>query len=314
MADYSNILNAPITTENWGGLPTPSASSAPSGSSFDWGGLLSGGLDLGLYYDLRNRNQQTADTTLDALDAASTAATDKAAFTPYGVTSNLGSSQVRQGPKGRTNITHTLDPTLEAYGEQFRDAGAGLMAQSAIDPTQRENSVYNEILASMAPERERSKQALDSSLWNTGRGGVSSAATGGSPEQLAFFKAIEEANLGANISAKDFNMREQDALYQRGSGLFNTSFAPNEQMRKDFGLGTNTAQLANTANQAQGDLMAQMALGRAGTKLNFSNLDTQSTMDLYNAISLAAGGSGISSSGSSNGGLVDFALKNLGIT
>ena len=284
---------------------------SPEGSGVNLGGLLSGALDLALYNKLIENNKDTANTTLNDLDAAIAAASDAAAFTPYAVTSNLGKSNVGVNAAGKTNITHSMDPTLEGYADTLRSEGMGLMSQSAMDPTQREQGVTDEILAAMAGQRERDKMGLDSSLWNTGRGGVASGAYGGSPEQLAFFKALDEGNLNAAIAGKDFNLREQDALYKRGSGMFNTSFVPNEVMQKDFGLGTNTSQLANQAGQSQGDLLAQMGLGRAGTALNFSNLDTKATMDLYNALSLAAGGSGIGGSGggSGGGGLIDMFLN-----
>ena len=101
------------------GQVVPSTTPTP----VNWGGLLSGGLDLALYNKLIENNQDTANTTLNALDAANTAASGAAAFTPYAVTSNLGKSNVGVNAAGKTNITHSMDPTLEGYADTLRSDG-----------------------------------------------------------------------------------------------------------------------------------------------------------------------------------------------
>ena len=268
--------STPSTPTDWAGIGNKVA--GLFGSAADIYGYDS--LKSDLKNDQSNAKLQLAEIMNNAGSAAE--------FKGYGVTSNVGSSQVDKAG----NITMSLDPQIEAYGKQARDAGAGLMQQSAMDPTQREQGVTDEILAAMAGQRERDKIGLDSSLWNTGRGGVASGAYGGSPEQLAFFKALDEGNLNAAIAGKEFNLREQDSLYKRGSGMFNDSFIPNQQLREDLKFGVNTSQLTQDSRQAQADLIAELGLGGLLTDVNYNSIAAGLKQDEYAALGEAARGSG----------------------
>ena len=69
--------------------------------------------------------------------------------------------------------------------------------------------IFNQLQAMQAPSQNRDQLALEQRLFNQGRGGVSTAQYGGTPEQFALSKAQEEARLGAAVQARQFANQEQ---------------------------------------------------------------------------------------------------------
>ena len=69
--------------------------------------------------------------------------------------------------------------------------------------------IFNQLQARQAPSQQRDQLALEQRLFNQGRGGVSTALYGGTPEQFALSKAQEEARLGAAVQARQFANQEQ---------------------------------------------------------------------------------------------------------
>lgn len=113
---------------------------------------------------------------------------------------------------GQTNLGATASDVTNAYSgitapdvrtgagtaaEQYLAAGGS--ALSADTPTAQ--SVYDQIRTTQTPEEERSRIALENRLAAQGRLGVSTAAYGGTPEQLAQAKAEAEARNTASVQA-----------------------------------------------------------------------------------------------------------------
>ncbi len=92
-------------------------------------------------------------------------------------------------------------PSVRTGSGEF---GSGLLAQAqqalqAESPTA--SSIFDQIRATQQPEEERQRIALENRLAAQGRLGVSTAAYGGTPEQLAMEKAQAEARNNASYQA-----------------------------------------------------------------------------------------------------------------
>jgi hypothetical protein len=92
---------------------------------------------------------------------------------------------------------------------QYLAAGGGMLSS----PTAGAEDIYNQIRATQSPEEERQRLALENRLAAQGRLGVSTAAYGGTPEQLAMEKAQAEARNAASLQA--IGMADQLATSQQ---------------------------------------------------------------------------------------------------
>ena len=138
-------------------------------------------------------------------------------FKPFTVTTPTGTSTL-----GKTgDVSLGLTPEQIALQEQlsgftksaFETLGSpearakeqaniiGMLTQDPAQRATREQELYNRIRATQTPEEQREALALEEKLFNQGRLGVSTAMYGGTPEQLARAKAVEEAKAGASIDA-----------------------------------------------------------------------------------------------------------------
>ena len=85
----------------------------------------------------------------------------------------------------------------------------GMLTQ---DPTQRagrEADIFQRLEAVQAPERERARLQLEERLLGQGRSGVRTSMFGGTPEELALNKAIEEQRAASAVSAMEQARAEQ---------------------------------------------------------------------------------------------------------
>lgn len=81
----------------------------------------------------------------------------------------------------------------------------------------RQQQIYQELEAMQAPAREREQLALEQRLFGQGRGGVRTAMFGGTPEEFARAKAVEEARLGSAVQARQ--LAEQEAARRSAQTL-----------------------------------------------------------------------------------------------
>lgn len=166
-------------------------------------------------------------------------------------------------------------------------SGLGQETQSAGD-------IYNQIRAMQSPEEERQRIAMENRLAAQGRLGVSTAAYGGTPEQLAMAKAQEEAKNAASLQA--IGMADQLATSQqaRASQLAQLGMSA-EQIDSQLateGLGRQTTSAGLAANLAQTGAgiqsqQQQLGQGLAGLGLQATQLGGQlGQQDIANAASL----------------------------
>ena len=209
------------------------------------GGLIGGG-----------KASQAANQQATALRDAATWARNAAAFQPFGMRTNFGSSNFQIDPEtGRvTGGGYTLNPQMQALQmglfnqmantnlnpdvSQFRTAanqafGAGTnlfdlgRQYTAISPEEAENKYISRTQASLAPTREAQRNQVASQIFRTGRTGL---ATGGTttgmlqsnPEMAALYNARAQQDLDIIQRAQEQGRANQAFganLYQQGAGL-----------------------------------------------------------------------------------------------
>lgn len=122
----------------------------------------------------------------------------------------------------------------------------------------REQQIFEQLEAMQAPGRSRDALALEERLFNQGRGEVQTSAYGGTPEQLARAKAVEESRLGSAVQAGDIARSEQAqraqqvlqslGLSQGEQGLFgNLGLSARGQALSEGVAGSSVAQAASDA-------------------------------------------------------------------
>jgi len=197
--------------------------------AIDFTGLLSGAGQVGSallpYYageGILDYLKQARTTLPGQLEGIETGAMGELAFTPYTVTTGLGSTAI--SPEGV--ISTTLTPEQQAVQQSL--LGQAQTLAGTAGPTAGE--LYEQIQATRAPETERQRLALENRLAAQGRLGTQTAMYGGTPEALAMEKAIAEQQsrdiLGAQTTA---GALEAQRLANVG-GLLTQAYAPEQQM------------------------------------------------------------------------------------
>jgi hypothetical protein len=190
-------------------------------------------------------------------------------FKPFGITTPTGS---RATFSSTGNMDTMLSPTEQALQERMLGFGSrafgflddpaareqeqgqiiGMLTQ---DPTQRfarEQQIMGNLTALQAPEQERQRLALEERLFGQGRTGVRTGMFGGTPEQLALEKAIQEQQAGSALTAMEQARAEQALTSQQTlAGLGET------RNRFDL-LGQLGLQSLPAAYQGQNQLLANL--------------------------------------------------------
>ena len=201
-------------------------------------------------------------------------------FKPFTVSTGLG-PRISVGQEGGVTVSMP-ESQEEAAREIARRGGQQLMGVLGPDKLEQEQArlqgmllgpdigtaqqdVFSQLQALRAPEQERQRLALENRLFQQGREGIRTAQYGGTPEQLAMEKAIQEQQ------AADALMARQQALTEREqrAGLISQA------------LGQGRAQQALQAELGLGGAQAaflpqQQALSMLAGGVPFSELATRS--------------------------------------
>jgi hypothetical protein len=181
------------------------------------------------------------------------------------------------------------------------------MFQNAMQPTaQREQDIYGRIRAAQTPEEQRAQLAMESRLQAQGRSGIQSSAYGGTPEQLAYHKAVQESQNNAMLMAMQQAQAEQMQQGQLGGMFQQASFLPNAQMANLFNPSINTASLQQAGQISGQDNAAQLGLGGLQTQVNAEMIRSEYLANLFKTLAGAANNSGSDPLGSIGGGLWDW--------
>jgi len=196
-------------------------------------------------------------------------------FKPYTVTSATGGQfGMTRGADGQMNYNMSLSPEERAFQQQQLSNASMFFGNAAMPVADREMEVYNRMRTAMAPEEERQRLQMEERMFNQGRGGVRTSMFGGTPEQLAMFKAQEEAKNNAMLNAMQFAGQEQQRYGQMGQGMLASSFLPQAQLVGALNPGMTAAERARMAQEAQAqgygetyatglEALLQSGLGRA---------------------------------------------------
>ena len=195
-------------------------------------------------------------------------------FKPYTVTSGLGS--VAGNAAGGFDVN--LSPEQQAMQQQLMAQSQGLFGQVGQDPAAQQAAIYEQIRATQRPEEERNRLAMQENLFASGRGGVSTAQYGGSPEQFAMAKAQAEAQAGASLGARQQALAEQKQSLAGATGLMNAAYNPQQQALNLYGAATPSAGFADIGRRTGTEIGSELELG--GLTANLGAQDLASRLEL----------------------------------
>jgi len=200
-------------------------------------------------------------------------------FKPFTVSTGLGPG-ISVGQQG--DVTVTMPQSQEEAAREIARRGSqqlmGAIGPGALQAEQEriqgmllgqgigaaQQDVYSQLQALRAPEQERQRLALEERLFNQGRTGVRTAMFGGTPEQLAMEKAIQEQQAADALMAR----QQAGAEQQQRAGLISQALGLGGQqqaLQAELGLGGVQAAF----------LPQQQALSLLGAAVPFSELATR---------------------------------------
>ena len=160
----------------------------------------------------------------------------------------------------------SLSPEQQQIQDMLFGQATGLFARAAEDPAVAQAELFEQMRDIQRPEEERARLALEERALAQGRLGLGLDKYGGStPEMLAQAKAEQEAMGKANLGARQQALAEQQALYNRASGLFGLGYVPQQQLLNQLGYGLKGAQVAQSGRESGAGLFANFAAGGLGT-------------------------------------------------
>jgi len=237
----------------------------------------------GNYYlsDENIKNQERFGTEAQTgLSALAGRAREDTTFKPYTVTSGLGN--VAGNAAGGFDVN--LSPEQQALQQQLMAQSQGLFGQVGQDPAAQQAAIYEQIRATQRPEEERNRLAMQENLFASGRGGVSTAQYGGSPEQFAIAKAQAEAQNTASLGARNQVLAEQEQALRGATGLLNASYQPGREALDMFGAATPAAGYADAARRGGVAIGSELELG--GMEANLGARDLANRLALQRDKSL----------------------------
>lgn len=233
-----------------------------------FGKLLLGGGALGISENNAREVEKAAQAAAGRSTELARDITSAAQFKPFTVTTGL--STATTDPTGGYNLA--LSPEQQFYQNELFGTAAGLLQSATQNDATREQQIFNRLQAMTSPGQERERLALENRLYNQGRGGVTTAAYGGTPEQLAMAKAIEEQRSANVFGAMQQSMAEQAQKANIGSGLFQLGYLPQQQAIAAMTPAINLSDIA-AAGQGRG-VQAQALLGQSAIEALLTGANT----------------------------------------
>jgi len=237
---------------------------------------------------------------------------EQTAFKPYTITSATGGQYgVSLGPDG-LQTTMSVSPEESAMTQLLFGGAQNFFNQAMVDPAQRTQNIYGNMLTAMQPEMQRQQLMNEERLAAQGRLGVSSNMFGGmAPETFQMNKAQQEAMNNAYFQAVQQAQAEQAQQAGLGSQFFGLGYLPQQQLINALAPG-----LTSAAAKQQADLYGANLFGEA----TMSGIDAYLASALGRANLMGEAGSGLLSSllgntgGSSVIGDITNLLSTLGVT
>lgn len=232
-----------------------------------WEQFLPGGLGaygysklLGDFKDQRSNIQDTIGGLQDFVQ-------QQGQFQPYALRGPMGSASY--GPDG---LNMNLNAQQQGIQNQMFGGGQDLLQRSMQDTAARENDIYEQMRAAQRPSEQRALGELQDTAHSQGRMGIRSEAYGGTPEQLAFEKARQEAMMSSRLGAMDQARAEQQSQYTQGLGMLGAGYQPMNQLMQQGAMGMDYGQLLQRPQENMLNLYSNLGLGGLGTEVNMSNI------------------------------------------
>ena len=214
-----------------------------SQGGFNYSGLLSGLLNTGLQSYLTNQNlaatQNFGSQVMGMAGQLANQAATRGEFKPFTVTSDLATSATT--PEGGFGIT--LSPEQQALQNSLMSQASGAFGEIGGDRASKEQQIYDRLQALSNPVAQRAQLGLDATLFGQGRTGLRTDAYGGTPEQLALSKAIQEQQSADAVKAMGMVSDQRRADFDLGQGLMTAGYVPQQQTLNMLELGRGVAQL-----------------------------------------------------------------------
>ena len=230
----------------------------------------------------------------------------QAQFKPFTVTTPTG-AMASLSPTGMTTQVSpeeaALQRSLTGFGqyafdllgdpaqrEEEQSAIIGMLTQDPAARATREADIFQRLEAAQAPERERARLQLEERLFGQGRGGVRTSMFGGTPEQLALNKAIEEQRARSAVSAMEQARAEQALQSQQtlqglqefrgrmgllgeiGLGAIPTAYTPQQELLRTLTPQLEASRLASSLQATGLGLQAGLAESAIESQLGFEAL------------------------------------------
>jgi len=259
----------------------------------DLSGLLSGAGQIGaavLPYTLSEgeiENLRTLGSTLGTqAGTIAQQASQASQFQPFSVrTATGGGTTITADETGLPQLQYSTGTDEQALATSLLSGASTLAGQTMPTAT----SLYSDIRALQTPEEERQALALQNQLAAQGRLGVQTAAYGGTPEQLAYQKAVQEAQNQAAFQATQMAPQLQAQQLQNITGMLGASYIPQQQAMAALQPAIDLSRIVQASQQGQSEalyrggiagLEAQAAAGTAA-----ANVEAARTQALANALS-----------------------------
>lgn len=270
--------------------------------SIDWKGLLGQGLITAAQYEMLNQSQDNIAAIPEQIRTGMTQVADMASpytnFTPFAVTTGSGATTTL-GPQG---LSMQMSPEQQQFNSMLQQQ-AMQTAQQAGSVTPQ--SLLAEMTALRQPEQQRAQLGLENRLAAQGRLGVQTNAYGGTPEQLAMQKAIQEQQSADSLAAITGarNLQQQDLGL--AEGMLGLSYANENQALNTLSPALQAQQIGAGLGQTQANLIGQLGqqyLGEVGSAGRTGANLSQNQMNMLIQNLLGSGGGGSAGGSGVNGG------------
>jgi len=149
--------------------------------------------------------------------------------------------------------------------------------------TATQNSLFKEMQAAMAPENQRAQAIMNQQLQNSGRSDMTSQAYGGTPEQLAYAKALQEQQASNWMQAGTTARGDVMDAYTRGIGYLDASYDPTKMLMAQGEQGLNFQGKNQTMDQQLAGMLAQLGISKSLNDVNYGNIKAGAYGDMINA-------------------------------
>jgi len=273
-----------------------------------WQDVIGGGAELAAEYKLAEKlakdQRAIGQTAYDRAQQLGTDLSTAAAgtFKPFTVSTGLGPGiSVGQGGGVSVTMPESQQADLKALARSGAQQLAGAIGPGTLQAEQEriqgmllgqgiegaQQDIFSQLQALRQPEQERQRLALEERLFSQGRTGVRTDMFGGTPEQFAMEKAIQEQQAADALTARQqaFTERGQEAgLIAQALGLGGQQQA----LQSELGLGGVQAAFLPQA-QALQLLQPAINLSELGTRAGLQGVVTQGELGMSGLEALLGG-------------------------